>query len=112
MAWATVVAIEGLIASSVATLGELMFEISMSMAGAATERRSRTAAGMLFVGEPENFCASPACTISARRWLASSNDTCALRHDVSSVTGAGDAMGGEGAVPVPGVLPAGNIVIE
>jgi len=54
-----------------------MLESSIAIAGASTDRNSRTATPDETPGEPENRCANSACSKSARRWLASVYGRCA-----------------------------------
>jgi hypothetical protein len=46
-------------------------ETSTAIAGAATDRSSRTANRVDVAGDPGNLCASADCSTSASRWLLS-----------------------------------------
>lgn len=57
-------------------------EISTAIAGPATDRNPRTAAGSAATGEPENRCASSPCSKSAKWWLVWANGRCASFHEI------------------------------
>lgn len=67
-------------------------DISTSMAGPVTERRSRTSAPDETAGEPGKCCARSACTISARRWLDSASGRCACSQEIKGCSGAASGL--------------------
>lgn len=80
-----------------------MLESSIAIAGASTERNSRTATPDETPGEPENRCANNACSKSARWWLASVYGRCASSQSKRPVD---DEREG---VTIPSRAPAASV---